>query len=49
MPEFDWIGFCIQFDVLVLLLLCNSGQTNTQGLKNNWGESAAFAMTSSNG
>ena len=24
-------------------------RTNTQGLKNNWGEHAAFAMTSANG
>ena len=26
----------------------NPGQTNTQGLKNNWGESAVFVMTSAN-
>ena len=26
----------------------NPGRTNTQGLKNNWGESAVFVMTSAN-
>ena len=26
----------------------NPGWTNTQGLKNNWGESAVFVMTSAN-
>ena len=26
----------------------NPGRTNTQGLKNNWGESPVFVMTSAN-
>ena len=27
----------------------DSGRNNTQGLKNNWAESAAFVITSANG